>query len=438
MLGARSRLLPPSSPFRFFGAAVVLHALAWLVVAVGAEAVPGFMGGAGWVAGGLHFITLGVLAATAMGASYQLLPVATRAPMASVRACRASFWLLVPGVMFLAHGLARFEPWALHLGATAAIAALAVYLVLIADNLRRVDDMPGVTRHAWVALAALLGLLVLGGLLAADLTAAFLPDRLGTAAAHAILAGYGFMGMLVLGFSHVLMPMFVLSQWPKTRLDNVSAALGAAGLAVAAVGALAGLGWLLLLGGALGLGAAAAHLRVMALVMKSRMKRNLGDSFILVRIAWAMLPASIVVGMAAAAGIAPAVTVPLWGFLLIFGWLLTFLMGVLQRIIPFLASMHSVQPGVTPVLVSNLTADKLLRVHLVAHLAALALVAAGIVTGIGVLVLVGALAGLVGAVAFAVFAVEVWRRLNRHLNQNQNQNQKDNDVSNREHGSTPA
>ena len=39
MMGARSRLLPPSIPFRFFGAALVFHAAAWAVLAYGAWAI---------------------------------------------------------------------------------------------------------------------------------------------------------------------------------------------------------------------------------------------------------------------------------------------------------------------------------------------------------------------------------------------------------------
>ena len=50
--GATSRLLPASIPFRFFGAAVVFHLLAWLALLAGAERVPRFAGGLGLAAGG--------------------------------------------------------------------------------------------------------------------------------------------------------------------------------------------------------------------------------------------------------------------------------------------------------------------------------------------------------------------------------------------------
>ena len=80
--GAASRLLPASIPFRFFGAAVAYHLLAWIVLFAGAQSVPRFAGGLGWPLAALHLVTLGVLAMTAIGASLQLLPVATRQPVA--------------------------------------------------------------------------------------------------------------------------------------------------------------------------------------------------------------------------------------------------------------------------------------------------------------------------------------------------------------------
>ena len=150
--------------------------------------------------------------------------------------------------------------------------------------------------------------------------------------------------------------------------------------------------------------------------MRSRNRKRLGDSFKSICLGWILLPVSIVVGLAAAGGIAVDVNGPLFGFVLVFGWLLSFLTGVLQRIMPFLASMHSVRPGVKPILLSVLTADRPLRVHMVCHGAALALIAGGIVSGEVVAIRLGAAIGLVGALAFGWFAGRLWATLRRHLN----------------------
>ena len=105
LAGAGSRLLPASIPFRFFGAACVFHVLAWLALAADADALPRFAGGLGWPLAALHLLTLGVLVMTAIGASLQLLPVATRQPIRAPRVLAAVWWLYTPGVALLALGM---------------------------------------------------------------------------------------------------------------------------------------------------------------------------------------------------------------------------------------------------------------------------------------------------------------------------------------------
>ncbi|MDP3085760.1 MAG: hypothetical protein Q8N44_19010, partial [Rubrivivax sp.] len=111
--GARSRLLPLSIPFRFFGAAVAFHLLAWLALLAGADELPRFRGGLGLPLAALHLVTLGVLVMTAIGASLQLLPVATRQPVRSLRSAALVWWLYTPGVAALAAGMAGALPWLL-------------------------------------------------------------------------------------------------------------------------------------------------------------------------------------------------------------------------------------------------------------------------------------------------------------------------------------
>lgn len=415
MMGARSRLLPPSVPFRFFAVAALLQVPAWIVLAVFAADAPAFMGGLGHILTSLHMITLGVLLMTAMGASFQLLPVATKKPVRSVAACKLVFWLYLPGLVLLVHGMGHQDQIFLSLGAGLTVAGIALFAFLLADNLRRVSDMRVVTDHAWIALTALVLLAVLGSVLVADFAFGFLPDHHGVALAHGVVAAYGFMGMLAMGFSFVLIPLFGLSPPPNEKLGRRSAWIGGVAILLAMAGLVHGLTPLVFLAGGLGLISAGLHLYAMALVMKSRMKKALGVSFIMIRLAWVLFPVSIVIGLLAAAGVAVDCTGPLFGFILVFGWLLTFLLGVQQRILPFLASMHSVKKGVKPILVSTLTADRPLRLHMVCHCAALLCTAVGLAWQIAWLVRLGAVTGAIGAVSFLVFATMVWRRLYQHL-----------------------
>ena len=153
--GAKSRLLPASIPFRYFGAAVAYHVLAWLALLLGADAVPNFAGGLGWPLAALHLITLGVLVMTAIGASLQLLPVATLQPLCWPRAPAVIWWLYTPGVAATALGMGMPAPAWLVSGALLVALALVGYAVLLARNLIGARGMPVVAAHGWVALSCL-------------------------------------------------------------------------------------------------------------------------------------------------------------------------------------------------------------------------------------------------------------------------------------------
>lgn len=415
MMGAKDRLLPPSIPYRFFVAAVFFHLLAWVLLLVGNEGVIGFVGGQGMTLAALHLITLGTLAMTAMGAAIQLLPVATRRPLGPIWAIKLMFILYAPGVALFAGGLAHSIPWAQHGGATLCVAGLALFGGLVGANLRKVDDLPGVTRHAWLAVASLIGLAVLGLVLVVDFTKGFLPDHASVAAAHAVLAGYGFMGMLALGFSYVLIPMFVLGSAVPDVVGKRTAWLSGLGLVLGAGGALVGLGLVAALGILLGLAACGVYLHGMRASLKSRMKKRLEPFFRVVWIAWALLPVSLLAGLAPALGAPLDPWASLWGFLLVFGWLLSFVTAILQRIMPFLASMHSSALGGKPALLSHLSPKLPVDIHLGCHAAALVLVCVALIGGWVWPLRLGLIAGLVGAVAFGVYTVEVLRRYRSHM-----------------------
>jgi hypothetical protein len=100
--------------------------------------------------------------------------------------------------------------------------------------------------------------------------------------------------------------------------------------------------------------------------------------------------------------------------ILVGGWLLGFVLAILQRIIPFLAAMHSSADGRPPALPSRLAPAWASAVHFVSHLAAIALLCLGLLFGLWWAVGLGLAAGLSGALAFAVHAAFVPWRLRRH------------------------
>lgn len=409
---ARSRLLPFSVPFRYFGAAAAFHVLAWGALLAGAEAFADFGGGLGPVFAALHLITLGVLATAAVGASLQLLPIATRQPVRSVGAAKLVWWFMVPGTSLFALGAGLHAPRMMAPGAMLALGGLAVYGWLLAENLRRAQGLRVVILYGWAALGALALAAASGLALVARYEHGLDLDHGAFRAAHLVLAAYGFMGLLAMGLSQFLLPMFALAPAPAPRTARFALGLAAAGILLATASLLlvpsrAGLA----IAAGLGLAAALAHVVAMERALARRMPRPLGPAFLLMRVSWACLIASLLLGGWIALGSAPARSELLFGVLLVPGWLLSFVLAVLQRIVPFLATVHA-GGGTRPApLVSALTPTVPLAAHRMLHLAALAGLIAAAATGATVLAQLAAATGLAAAAAFAVFFVHTLLRL---------------------------
>jgi hypothetical protein len=289
---------------------------------------------------------------------------------------------------------------------------LLLFCGLLADNLRRASSLPAVGAYGWAALVTLILVIALGVTLAFNEEAGFLPDHGGVALAHLILGGFGFMGLLALGFSHILIPMFALASAPPKRLSYAGFAAAATAVFFGALGALADSRNLLTIALVAGLAAAAMHLWLMHRVLKTGMRKRLGLSFILVRAAWIMLPTTLLVGLAALYGFAGRNGGTLFGFLLLVGWLLTFLIAILQRIMPFLASMFAApQASGGSAIVSELANARSLKLHAICHGLAFTLLAIAILLGDTTVARLGSAIGLIGAIAFAWFTGDVIRRI---------------------------
>lgn len=409
---ARSRLLPLSVPFRYFGAAVVLHLLAWGALLSGAEALAGFGGGLGPVFAALHLTTLGVLATVAVGASLQLLPIATRQPVRAVGAAKLLWWFLVPGTLLFALGADLYAPRVMAPGAALALLGLLLYGALLFGNLRRAQGLRVVILHGWAALGALALAAATGLALVARYEHGLALDHAAFRGAHLVLAAYGFMGLLALGISQFLLPMFALAPAPAPRAARIALALACTGILLAALALLAGPARAGLAAGAgFGLAAALLHVGSMEAALAKRVPRPLGPAFLLVRVSWACLVASLALAAWIALGNAPERVEVLFGVLLVPGWLLTFVLAVLQRIVPFLATVHAGGGRRPAPLVSELTPQAPLAVHRLLHLAALAGLVAAALTGMAGLAQAAAAAGLAAAAAFAVFFVSTLLRL---------------------------
>src|SRR5262249_37576218 len=158
------------------------------------------------------------------------------------------------------------------------------------------------------------------------------PGRQLTLPLHLLFAPFGFMGLLALGLSYLLVPMFALSPPPREATQLASCALMVAALLLAAAVVL---GWLPAAGRrprwALGSTGVLLHLHLMRRALATGMRKELGRSFVLVKVAWGALLATLVLGGVLWTGLALPRAEAAFGFALL-AWLLTFVLGILQRI----------------------------------------------------------------------------------------------------------
>lgn len=220
-----------------FAAAILFLAmgamgLVWIApeLAIGAYPSP-------HIAGITHLFTLGWLTTTIFGALYQLLPVALGAPLRSVRAGHASFWTFVPGVALFASGVAMNVTMLHHAGIALIAVGIVVAVTNIASSLPRARSRDVTWWAVAVALSFLASTLVLGVVLLHNMHTGFLAGaRVRVLIVHLHVALVGWALIMMVGVSHRLLPMFLLSHSADTRWTKRAIVLLGSGVLVLCVG----------------------------------------------------------------------------------------------------------------------------------------------------------------------------------------------------------
>ena len=407
MANARGRLLPFSMPFRFFLTGCFYQSLMWVLLFLNANELISYNGGAGPVLSAIHLLTLGVLLMTAVGASIQLLSVSTLRPMRSLMACRVLSWLLIPGVGILVFDMMGLSSLPLVIGSSLVTIALLIYVLLVFDNLVFASGMGVITAYIWVAIISLCLIAALGIALIMDYYHVFLPDHSFAAVTHMLLAAYGFMGMMSLGFSYILIPMFGLAAFHNKKIAHTGFILNVVALLLLVIDLLWANNLLLWFAILSGLSGSICYLCSMYQILQQRMRKRLGFSFTMIYLSWCALPLSIVTGAMMKLDI---VKPALFGVILLLAWLLMFLVGILQRIAPFLTTMHLAQGkgGKAPTQ-AELTSEMSLKICNYSYIASLALVITGLCFELSILIRIGSLLGLSACLSLFYFLINIVR-----------------------------
>ncbi|GAB4173085.1 MAG: hypothetical protein Fur0039_14260 [Rhodocyclaceae bacterium] len=321
-----------------------------------------------------HLLTLGFMLQAMCGALLQVSPVAAGA---NVWRPRLIAWIghlgLAAGALALTAGLACEQPSALRFAAPVLIASMAFYAVVVLAALLRTSARGPTIAALRLAVGALAVTVALGAALAGAFAWGWPVPVAQLAPVHAAWAVFGWGLVLVAGVSYLVVPMFQL-----TPAYPAAAALWLPRVLIAAVVALslaqttqAGAGLRSLLG--LVLLACGALFAWITLRLQERRRRRLTDAtFWFFRIAMISMLAAFAVGLVLpwVEGDARIRLELALGILLLIGFFVSVINGMLYRIVPFVIWLHlqkrmPIAPNMNQ-LIAAASANRQLRLYLAA------------------------------------------------------------------------
>lgn len=384
--GAQSRAvrpnLPPplSLPALHFGAAIV-----WL--AIGASILPSIV--AKLAAGSVfdphiiafvHMIMLGAMVTAVFGTLTQFLPGGLGVGLASIRSSYLGFWLLQAGILVLIPGFWYWNGIAQGAGWVLIVAGLLAHCV----NTLRVrfsTSAPQTAQFVLIAHASLaLGIIIAAARIGETLGLWHL-NRLYLLAAHALLGAVGFGTLMTVGVGSRMLPMFLAAQGNDRKLLSVQLWLFAIGLAAFVAGAVASSTIAMRAGALLILAGGCLTTTVLTRWVR-RSKRALDASLRLISVAIGAFMLALIMGVAVF--LFSPLSLHRWAaafLMLLIGWLVTLILGVMSRILPNLTfvNLASDRPRIRSAGSANrLLSPLLLDTSAAATVAALLLLSTGI------------------------------------------------------------
>ena len=204
-------------PFRFFLSAPLFAVLAALLALWYG---PSLMDSR-WQASVLaltHLMTLGFLGMAMVGAMMQMLPVVAGSPVAHpVGVARTVHLLLLPGVLSLVAGFLFAVPWPMRLGMVLLGAGFLVFVGAVGISLMRASSGNPTAVGKRLAVSGLAATVALGLTLASNYGWEWwLINRMQVTNLHLTWGLLGWVGLLVIGVSYQVVPMFQLTPaYPK-------------------------------------------------------------------------------------------------------------------------------------------------------------------------------------------------------------------------------
>lgn len=234
MAAEQHTLVPPGPVLIPLGCAALAEGVAWALALAPGTLGPGWYGRTSLLVV-VHTLTLGVVAASILGAGWQLIPVITARPWRPPAGALTALFLA--GLPLLLAGLA-FPGLPGTIGGVLVLLALLGRSLLVLGALLSARGRP--VARAWLVGAELclwLGLGVAAALWAGRIGHPVFQDPLRAVAWHAALLLGGWVGGSIIGYGSVLLPMFFVAPEPAPAVLAVGGALWFGGIAAGSTSA---------------------------------------------------------------------------------------------------------------------------------------------------------------------------------------------------------
>ncbi len=332
---------PLSVPVRFFLTAPVFAMIAAGVllwhgpVALGSRWSPPLLAVT-------HLITLGFLAMVMMGAIQQLLPILMASPVIRPRQSSLIIHsLLTAGTLVLVGGMLSGKEAAFALAIFFLGAGASYFLVVAALSLSRARSSHATVLSMTLALAAFGVTVGLGLLLASGYALDNYAVQREFTTVHLVWGMLGWTGLLVVGVAYQVVPMFQLTPNYPGPFMRWLPPISFAGLVLWSAGRIFPENWFWLewLGGG-GVAGSYVAFSLMTFRLQRQRRRRLSDVNIDF---WRMSLVSLMAAMGVWV-LQEMVSIPrvelIFGILIVFGFAMSVVSGMLYKIVPFLVWLH--------------------------------------------------------------------------------------------------
>ncbi|RYG72639.1 hypothetical protein EU245_09650 [Lentibacillus lipolyticus] len=289
---------------------------------------------------GAHFLLLGYAVMVAMGAMYQLVPVALLTSIWNQPFGYTQFAVTAIGVTAFSVMLGVAPNQALY-GGLIAIAGVVMFVIQMGQTIRKQKNKNMMT---WFILAAIISLsltIAAGFLLAWNLSIGGIASHGTILSSHIAFGVAGWFTLLIFGFSYKLIPMFSLSHGYSMKWAKPAFITYLAGLVILISSfwtdnaLLEMVGWFMLLAGFF------FFILDVREILANRLKKKLDKPFSFSLVA--IMNGLGVHVLAFAFSIFGIQEMTVWGwliFLYVIGWILFSILGYLYKIVPFLWWTH--------------------------------------------------------------------------------------------------